>query len=624
MKFGTVLALLGLTLAIAARGAEAQDTLQARYEKREVLIPMRDGVRLFTSIYLPRDRSQRWPILMRRTPYGVRPYGADAYPQLLGPHAAFDAAGYAFVLQDVRGCYRSEGEFVNVRPHRTRKATPQEIDESSDTYDTIEWLLANLPESNGRVGMWGISYPGFYAAAGMIDAHPALKAVSPQAPVADWWYDDFRHHGAFFLAHAFNFFARFGKVRPEPTSERSFPFAHGTRDGYAFFLGLGRLIDADERWYGGGVPFWDELLQHDIYDEFWRERNIVPHLKNVAPAVLTVGGWYDAEDLYGPLAIYHAVEQRNPGIENSLVMGPWVHGGWARGTGESLGDLHFGAARSLEYQRDVELPFFERHLRERRELPPPAEATVFDTGSLQWQHLPRWPPADAIARPLYFRERSSLAFARPEQTTGEVRDSFVSDPAKPVPFSETISVDMLREYMVDDQRFAARRPDVLVYELPVLEQDLVVAGPVQVELWVSTTERDADWIVKLIDVHPHDAQDTPATRPGRAMSSYHQHVRGEVFRGRFRERADKAVPFEPNVPALVRFPLWDVLHTFKKGHRLQLQVQSTWFPLVDRNPQRWVEHIHEAQEEDFVRATHTLHRSALHASRVLLPVRGGR
>jgi hypothetical protein len=337
--------------------------------------------------------------------------------------------------------------------------------------------------------------------------------------------------------------------------------------------------------------------------------------------VLCVGGWYDAEDLYGPLAIYHAIEQRNPGIENSLVMGPWFHGGWARGTGEALGDLHFGGPRALEYQRDVELPFFERHLRERGDLPPPAEATVFDTGALRWEKLAQWPPADALAKPLYFHAAGQLAFERPRASGS---DAFVSDPAKPVPYSEVITTGMTREYMVDDQRFAARRPDVLVYELPVQEQDLCVAGPIQAELWVSTTERDADWIVKLIDVHPHDAPENPATRPGHTMSNYHALVRAEVFRGRFRERADKAIPFEPNTPALVRFPLWDVLHTFRKGHRLQIQVQSTWFPLVDRNPQRWVERIAEAREEDFVRATHTLHRSELHASRVLLPVRGAR
>ena len=590
--------------------------IAAHYTKREVRIPMRDGVALFTTIYSPRDTSRTYPILLRRTPYGCAPYGEDKLANSLGPSAPFARAGYIFVNQDVRGAFMSGGEFEDMRPHRPQKTRPQDIDESSDTFDTIAWLLRETPHHNGRVGMYGISYPGFYAAAGMIDAHPALRAVSPQAPIADWFFDDFHHHGAFFLPHTFNFIASFGLPRPEPKTTWNPGFVHGTPDGYQFFLDVGPLANLDRRYLKGQVKFWNDAVTHPDYDEFWKARELLPHLKKVAPAVLTVGGWFDPEDLYGPLHIYAAIERQNPGIENMLVMGPWGHGGWSRGEGDKLGDVHFGSKTALHYQDTIELPFFEHHLKDGG----PhglAEANVFETGTNRWRGFPSWPPP-ATPRTLYFGPGETLLAAAPGEPASF--DEFISDPAKPVPFSQDISIGMTREYMTEDQRFAARRPDVLVYQTPPLDQDLTVAGPISAELWVSTTGSDADWIVKLIDVLPADTPDPEDTRRGVRLGGYQMMVRSEAFRGRFRDSYERPKPFVPGKPTRVTVPLQDVLHTFKKGHRVMIQVQSTWFPLIDRNPQRFVANIFAAQESDFQRATHRVHRARARASKITLPV----
>lgn len=593
--------------------------LAAHYTKREVRIPMRDGVHLHTAIFTPRDTSKTYPILLRRTPYSCNPYGEDKFPNRIGPSPIFLRAGYIFVDQDVRGAFMSEGEFVNMTPHLAQKSGPNDVDESTDAWDTIEWLVHNVPGNNGKVGLYGISYPGFYAAAGMIDAHPALAAVSPQAPIADWWYDDFHHHGAFFLPHAFNFLASFGKPRPQPTTEWNRRFDHGTGDGYQFFLDTGPLERLQERHLRGEIAIWNDIVAHPNRDAFWQARDLLPHLRKVAPAVMVVGGLFDAEDLYGPLNIYRTVERENPGVYNILVMGPWGHGGWSRTEGERLGDISFGAKTSREYQERLELPFFE-HFLKGVGAPPAGEAHLFDTGAHRWHAFAAWPP-QPVTKDMYFGEGGTLTPDAPKARSGF--DAFESDPARPVPFTQEIAAGMPKEYMIEDQRFAARRPDVLVYETPPLTEDLTLAGPIEAELWVSTTGTDADWIVKLIDVLPGDAGATTSERGDvqySKLGGYQMLVRSEVVRGRFRDSAERPAPFVPGKPTRVRVPLLDVLHTFKKGHRLMIQVQSTWFPLVDRNPQTFVPNIFLAEAKDFKKATHKVYRDGAHASRVRLPV----
>jgi hypothetical protein len=592
--------------------------IRSNYEKTEVRIPMRDGAHLFTTIYSPRDRSRPYPILIRRTPYSVRPYGEDHYPDRLGPSDILLREGYIFVLQDVRGTYMSEGEFVNMTPHVPGKSGPEDVDESSDAYDTIEWLLANVENHNGRVGMWGISYPGFYAAASMIDAHPALVAVSPQAPIADWWFDDFHHHGAFFLPHAFNFLSSFGVPRAGPTTERNPRFDHGTPDGYSFFLDMGPIARANELYLNHRIPFWDSIIAHPNYDGFWQSRNILPHLENVAPAVMTVGGWFDAEDLYGPLNIYRSIEEKNPGVTNMLVMGPWAHGGWARTDGASLGNVLFGSETGPYYRQNIEAVFFEHFLKGEGEMDLP-EAFVFETGANRWRTFPDWPPPEVEERFLFLEKAGGLTFTPPVATTGAV-DTWISDPAHPVPYTRNIAIGMTREYMTGDQRFAARRTDVVTYQTDVLDEPVTLAGPLTAELWVSTSGRDGDWIVKLIDVLPPETPDHEGLPEGMHMGEYQMMVRSEVMRGRFRKSYRTPEPFVPNEPTLVRVPLQDVLHTFQPGHRIMIQVQNTWFPLVDRNPQSWVENIYRAGEDDFVVATQRLYRSGEHPSRIRVGV----
>jgi putative CocE/NonD family hydrolase len=601
---------------LAERDAEA--FVRRYYTKREVSIPMRDGVKLFTAIYEPKDTTRDYPIMLFRTPYTVRPYGPDEFRSSLGPSMLFAEEGFIFVYQDVRGKYMSEGDFVNMTPHVADKRGNADIDESTDTYDTIQWILGAVPNHNGRVGQWGISYPGFYTAAGMIDAHPALVASSPQAPIADWWYDDFHHHGAFFLPHAFNFLASFGQPRPEPTTQGAPRFDHGTPDGYQFFLDMGPLRNANEKYLKGEVAFWNDLVAHPNYDEFWQARNILPHLHDVSPAVLTVGGWFDAEDLYGPLKIYASVEEKNPDVDNRIVMGPWPHGGWSRGTGSQLGNIHFGEDISGWYQRNVEFPFFMHHLKNAPapELP---EALMYETGANQWRRFDQWPPARVQKRDLYFREGGGLTF-NPPSSAPPAYDQYISDPAKPVPFTEQISTGMTRPYMTDDQRFAARRPDVLVYQTEPLTEAVTLAGSMLADLWVSTSGTDSDWVVKLIDVYPPDAEDYPDMQDHLRLGGYQMMVRSEVFRGRFKESYENPTPFVPNEPTNVQFELQDVLHTFRPGHRIMVQVQSTWFPLVDRNPQTFVENIFLADEDDFQAATQRLYRSANRPSRLRIGV----
>jgi uncharacterized protein len=596
------------------------DFIARRFDKRVARVPMRDGVHLHTTIYTPRDRSEPAPILLHRTPYGTGPYEAEAMPERLASNELLTRREWIFVQQDVRGRFMSEGEFVNMTPHVPNKSGPTDVDESTDTYDTIAWLLENVEGHNGRVGQWGNSYPGFYAAAGMIDAHPALVAVSPQAPIADWYFDDFHHHGAFFLPHAFNFFAVFGQRRTGPTTEWPPRFQHGTPDGYAFFLELGPLRNANERHFHGEIAPWNDLVEHPNYDDFWQARNLLPHLQRVAPAVMTVGGWFDAEDLYGPLNVYRAIEDQNPDVFNVLVMGPWRHGGWFRTEGRRLGDIDFGSATSVYFQEEIEAPFFIHWLEDGPE-PDLPEVLAFETGANQWRRFDAWPPPEARPQSFYVGPDGALTRAAPTDRRA-VWDEYVSDPSRPVPYTIAVSTGLHAEYMVEDQRFAARRPDVLVYASEPLDAPLTVAGPIEAHLWVSTTGTDADFVVKVIDVFPPDAT-MPAADPGAppvAFGETQMMVRSEVIRARFRDGYERPRPLRPGVPTEITLPLQSVLHTFQPGHRIMVHIQSTWFPLVDRNPQTFVDNIFLATEDDFAPARHRIWHSASHPTHLELPI----
>jgi putative CocE/NonD family hydrolase len=585
--------------------AQGLEYIKAHYTKYEFRVPMRDGKRLFTSVYVPKDASRKYPIMFTRTPYSVAPYGADSYKAALGPSEAFAREGYIFVYQDVRGRLQSEGEFVDARPYVPVKRGASDIDESTDAYDSIEWLLKHVPNHNGRVGMWGISYPGFYAAMGALDAHPALKACSPQAPIADWFIgDDWHHNGAFFLPHAFGFYSAFSEAEWRE-------FKYGTPDGYEFFLRMGPLAAADDKYFKGRIGFWEELMRHGTYDEFWKARNVLPHLKRIKPPMMTVGGWFDAEDLYGALHVYDSAERQNPGAYNTLVMGPWYHGGWARADGDALGEVRFGSKTSLYYQENIELPFFNYYLKDKGELKLP-EAYVFETGRNQWRQYDAWPPKEAAQKALYLRAGGKLSLEPPAER--EAFDEYISDPAKPVPFIGWQNTGMAREYMVADQRFASSRTDVLVYESDVLEHDMTIAGPLRPSLYVSTTGTDADWVVKLIDVYPGDYPDNDPKGPVR-MGGYQQLVRGEPMRGRFRNGFEKAEPFEPSKVTKVEFTMPDVYHTFRSGHRVMVHIQSSWFPLVDRNPQKFVD-IYRAAAADFQKAAQRVYRAKPHPSAI--------
>jgi uncharacterized protein len=610
--FGPLALALALGLAARPDSAHAQAPakfIRENYTRTTCKIPARDGAKLYTIVYAPRDASQAYPILLLRTPYGIGPYEETLFRDNLGPNKHFAAEKYIFAYQDVRGRYMSEGTFENMRPQLAKPGGPNDVDESTDTYDTIDWLVKHVPNNSGKVGQYGISYPGFYTAAGMINAHPALKASSPQAPIADWFFDDFYHRGALFLPHAFSFLNRFGHARPEPITTYPKGLDFGTPDGYQFFLDLGPLRNGNARWFKNKIAYWNTLLEHNTYDSFWKARNLLPHLRKVAPAVMTVGGWYDAEDLYGIFNTYQAVEKQNPGIFNVLVIGPWPHGGWSRPDGARLGDAEFGSNTAAFFQAKIELPFFNHFLKGKGAHGLP-EAYVFETGTNQWRQFDHWPPKSTAKQTLYFGSRGQLTTNI--MMVKDQYDSFISDPRRPVPYTEAITFGMSQQYMTGDQRFASRRPDVLVYQTKALDADLTLAGPLSAELFVSTTATDADWVVKLIDVYPMDAKPNPQTH--REMGNYQMMVRSEVIRGRFRDSYEKPVPFVPNEPTKVTLPLQDVLHTFKKGHRIMVQVCSSWFPLTDRNPQKYVANISQAGVDDFIPATHTVYRSPNRAS----------
>jgi len=641
--------LYSLLLVAASVTAQAQTASFVRdnYQKFEYKIPMRDGTKLHTSVYIPKDASatNAYPFLMQRTCYSVAPYGVDAYPNALGPSGTLMRDKFIFVYQDVRGRWASEGTWTNMTPNlpdpgvatsamsakkgKKGAATMPAAgspDESSDTYDTIEWLLKNVPNNNGRVGQWGISYPGFYTAASLPDAHPALKAASPQAPVSDFFFDDFHHNGAFIQAYLFTF-PVFGVQHPESTTKAWYNdeiIKTGSKDGYQWQLDLGPLKNADK--YYKDNFYWQETVNHPNYDEFWQKRSIIPALKNVKPAVMTVGGWFDAEDLYGPLNIYKTIEKTSPGAYNTLVMGPFGHGRWSRETGHTLhSNVYFGDSIATFYQRNIEARFFNHFLKGAGDgktgLP---EAYLFNTGRNEWRQFDKWPAADAQTKSFYLMTDGSLATNKimgSADASGSSFSEFVSDPMKPVPYTEDNTTTMgftPFNYMSEDQRFAGRRPDVLTFRTDVLTEDLTLGGEIMAKLKVSTTGTDADWVVKVIDVYPPDEPNHPyMPNKNIVLGNYQQMVRSEAMRGRFRNSFEKPEAFKANEVTDVNFRLQDVLHTFKKGHRMMIQVQSTWFPLIDRNPQTFVDNIFKADEKDFKKQTHRVYDNSVIEVQVL-------
>jgi len=604
---------------------EAGYDVREHYVKYEHRVAMRDGVRLLTAVFVPRDASASkvYPILLFRSPFGVGPYGPDEYFPVGAQTIALLEAGYIFVRQDVRGRLMSEGDFTHVTPHRPDKQTPAHVDESTDTWDTVEWLLAHVPNHNGRVGIYGISYVGFFTAAGIIDTHPAIKAASPQAPVADLFLgDDWYHGGAFMLAHAFasahTYQPQSGPTRPPKVDV---PFDWGSEDGYHYFLEAGPIRNLTARL--GGNPTWQELVDHSTYDEFWQARSIWRHLQNVRCPVLVVGGWFDAEDLSGPLRVYHAIKESNPGTPTTLVMGPWTHGGWSNEDGRRLGAVDFVTATAAFYREHVVVPFFEHHLKDAADPELPG-ALVFETGTNVWRRYAEWPAPGAQARTLYFREHGGLSFEQPAAEDAD--DAYVSDPARPVPWVGYTTLTMPTEYMVSDQRFAATRPDVLVYVTEPLDEDLTIVGPVSPRLFVSTSGTDSDWVVKLIDVYPPDRStaeakpdDGAAWAPPLPLAGYQQLVRGWPLRGKFRHSFQQPEPFEPGVVEELAFDMPDVNHVFRRGHSVMVQVQSTWFPLIDRNPQSFVD-IPNAEPSDFQAATQRVVCSRTEPSGVVVNV----
>ncbi len=629
---------------------ELADYIKSHYSKTEVMIPMRDGVKLFACVYEPKDKSHKYPIMFDRTPYSVGPYGPDNYKTSLGPDELFPREGFIFVYEDVRGRYLSEGEYEDVRPYIPNKR-PNQIDETTDTYDTVDWLIKNVPNNNGRVGVYGISYPGFYTSMAGIDGHPAVKAISPQAPVSDWFHGDDNHHnGALFLAQNFSFFTGFGQPRPRPTANNDYvkPFNYGTQDGYKFYYDMGGMKNAGDMYqqqFGFRIKFWDEMMQHPNYDQFWKERNILPNLKNIHAAVMTVGGWYDNEDLFGALGTYQAIEKQNPGIYNVLVMGPWFHGGWARSDGDWLGMAYFASKTGVYYREHFELPFFNHFLKDKGEISQIKEVNVFDTGANEWREMPNWSPSASTDTPLYLMSNGQLTFgdgargARPSAgklppTGAGPRqpwfDEYVSDPWNPVPYTEKRNGETIRyprDFMTEDQRFAATRPDVLVYQTAPLTEDIVVAGNIKPELFISSSGTDSDFIVKLIDVFPDDYKfpegaKPPDNSPANILSTsgYEMLLRGEPMPARFRNSFEKPEPLRPNVPAKLSFVMPGITHTFKKGHRIMVQIQSTWFPLVARNPQKFMANYKLGTDADFQKVTERVYHSPQYPSRIVLPV----
>lgn len=586
-------------------------SIRNRYNKQEVYITMRDGVRLFTSIYTPKDSTKTYPMLMMRTPYNSEPGGKDSFNRTLSGYYRFVKENYIMVFQDVRGRYMSEGKFEDIRPFIVDKKSPKDIDEASDTYDAVDWLVKNVKYNNGNLGVMGISYPGFYSTMAILSGHPAIKAVSPQAPVTAWFIGDDEHHnGAFFIMDNFSF--DFGNERAfkKPTRQGFTGFRSPVNDNYQFFLETGPVKNFAPKYFTDTIQMWNDDLKHPNYDKFWKDRDPTPYLKNVKPAVMTVGGWFDAEDLYGTLHTYQSLEKLSHDTHpNYLVMGPWSHGQWRGGQAENLGNIYWGQDANKPYH-ELEVRFFDYYLRNKGNADF-AKATIFVTGANEWRSFDAWPPVNTTSQKLYFQPSGKLAF-NPPAVSGSF-DEYVSDPMKPVPYAEKVHLQRTREYMTDDQRFASKRPDVMVYQTDVLTEDMTLTGPLTADLFVSTTGTDADYVVKLIDVFPQDMQAPVGKVTDVPLGGYQMLVRGEVFRGRYRNSFEKPEAFKPGKVTEVKYGLPDVAHLFKKGHRIMIQLQNSWFPLVDRNPQKFVD-IYHCSEGDFQKATQRIYHDRGRAS----------
>jgi uncharacterized protein len=600
-----------------AAAKNSPEALKQKYNKQEVYITMRDGIRLFTSIYTPKNNSVTHPVLLNRTPYDIEPAGADNFNIFMQLYGRYAEEEYIMVFQDVRGKYMSEGVFEDIRPVIPEKKGDKEIDESTDTWDTVDWLIKNVENNNGNVGIFGISYPGFYSTMGLINAHPAVKAVSPQAPVTAWFIgDDFHHNGAFFLLDCFTFYYSNGQPHRKLTRRGSAGFKWPVPDNYEFFLSLGAVKNIAPKYLGDSIKFWNDAFAHPDYDSFWKSRDPRPFLKNVRPAVMTVGGWFDAEDLYGALNTYKAIEKQNPPeTRNFLVMGPWSHGQWAFGKGTNLGNIYWGMDANEKFA-EMEKKFFNYYLKGegKSDL---AEATIFVTGSNEWRNFETWPPKNVMQKNLYFHPGESASFEIPKGNSSY--DEYVSDPLKPVPYAEAVHTNRTAEYMTDDQRFASRRPDVEVYQTDILSEDITVTGPLTADLFVTTTGTDADFIVKLIDVFPSDTKAPEGADIKVPLGDYQMLIRGEVFRAKYRNSFEKPEPFIPGKVTEVKYELPDVAHTFKKGHRIMVQVQNSWFPLVDRNPQKFTD-IYTCSDSDFVKATQRIYHDSKNASHITVNI----
>jgi uncharacterized protein len=599
------------------------------YDKIEKAIPMRDGVKLFTSIYLPKDNAEKHPILMERTPYNCAPYGADRFRDFWsGYKKYFLLEGYIMVIQDVRGRWMSEGKFVDIRPFVKEKKSGQ-TDESTDAFDTIDWLVKNIKNNNGKVGVFGTSYPGFYAGMAAASGHPALVAVSPQAPVTDWFRgDDFHHNGAFFYMDAFDFYVAGGFGRPHPVpvnAEGPMPDPYFSKDNYKFYLSEG----ADKnllKLAGDSIAFFKELYAHPNLDDWWTARNARVAQFQIKPAILVVGGQFDAEDCYGAWNLFKAIRSQSPETNARLVIGPWYHEEWSSADGTHLGNIDFGTNTSVTYQQEIIIPFFNYYLKGKKD-PFLARATIFFTGENKWRKFDSWPTEQAREFKVYLRENNGISAQAPENTTSV--DEYLSDPAHPVPYTEDIHFNRTREYMTDDQRFASRRPDVVSYQTGILTSDLTIGGPIIADLRISISTTDADFVVKIIDEFPDSMSfqrvDIYAEKEPEKiypMGGYQMLVRGEIFRGKYRNSFQNPQPFQPGKPDTVRFSLPDVAHTFKKGHRLMIQIQSSWFPLSDRNPQKFTD-IYNCNDGDFQKSTVQIFHDRTNASAFILPVISG-
>ncbi len=612
-----------------ADAVDSETWVRAHYTKYEFRVPMRDGTRLFVNAYVPQPGAfpdhGPYPLLMTRTPYSCAPYGEDQYSKAVTYSNELASSGYIFVCGDVRGRNASEGSFVEMRPHIDVKKSPQDVDDSTDMYDTVDYLLKHVPNNNGKVGITGISYPGFFTSASIIDSHPAIKAASPQAPMTDLFLgaDDSYHGGAFMLAASYGFYSAFlpQKNPVESGTPRADRFEFGTSDMYQFYLrdntaNLTKLLEAR------GPNLLPDQINHTTLDSYWKPRNLSEHMLNVHTAVMTVGGWFDAEDLTGPLKTYNAIDRLNPrlGSMNTVVVGPWTHGGWARTDGDHLGDVTFNAKTAEFFRKDIQFPFFEHYL---KDVPygkagePLPKAYMFETGSNAWRKYDQWPPRGAVPQMLYFTSNGRLAFDKPANADAGKR-TYVSDPMHPVPYVGYVTDTIPQRYMADDQRFAGERSDVLVYQTEPLSEDLTVAGPISPRLHISSTGTDSDFVVKLIDVYPQDYPGVPVDTavgkrivgaPPVLMGGYQQLLRGEPFRAKFRDSWTDPAALKPGEVTAVNFTMPDINHTFRKGHRIMVQVQSSWFPLVDRNPQTFT-NIPTATPEQFVTATETVYSNA--------------